>query len=162
MAKEVKETKETKVALFSENPGINDIPKYLEMVNKQIKAIKGDLPEQPHTTESLNGFGKIKDIKTVSELLKAASMLIAKQKAYDEAAEKLLPEGIKKPVFKQNGSTTEQWLSDIEARLAIVANKEKLDKLTKIKKTLEENLSAEAKLANDLKKIQDLLLNEED
>ena len=154
-----KETKkETGVAILSASSlTVNDVPSMLELVNNQIKELRGGMPDQPHTTESLSGFGRIKDIKTVQELLKAASVVMAKQKAYDDAAKKLLPKGIKKPAFKLNGSTSEQWLADIQGRIAIVANKEKLDKLNSIKKTLEENLSAEAKLANDLKKIQDLL-----
>lgn len=39
-------------------------------------------------------------------------------------------------------------------------NAEKLRKLEQVRKTLEENLSAEAKLANDLKKIAEIISEE--
>ena len=143
--------------LQKDKPTIEDIPSLLEDVNKKIDAIRGNLPKQPHTTKELREFGKVSDIKTVNRLLEAASVVIAKENAYKEAAKLLLPEGFKVPTFKINGSTPKQWLEDIQARIVVVANKEKLDALAKIKKTLEENLSAEAKLANDLKKIQGIL-----
>jgi len=137
--------------------GVADVPKYLDQVNQLIKDIKGNLPKSPNTNENLTGFGKINEIKTVAELLKAASMIMGKKAGYEAAAKKLLPEGYKVPTFKINGNTADHWLEDIQARIIVVYNKEKLEKLEKIKKTLEENLSAEAKLANDLLKIQNLL-----
>jgi len=137
--------------------GVADVPAYLEQVNKLISEIKGNLPKAPNTNENLTGFGKISEIKTVSELLKAASMIMGKKAGYEAAAKKLLPEGYKVPTFKINGNTAAHWMEDIQARIIVVYNKEKLEKLEKIKKTLEENLSAEAKLANDLAKIKALI-----
>lgn len=140
--------------------GQKDIPTMLEMVNKQIATIKGNLPETPVTTAVLPGFDKIEDIKTVEELIKAASSVIGKSDAYAKAAEVVYP-GKKAPKFKIEGFTREQWLDHITSRLIMVANKAELDKLIATKKLLEENLSAEAKLANDLAKIRDMLTSEE-
>jgi hypothetical protein len=129
----------------------------LELVAKQIKALKGNLPSQPHTTKELPGFGKIGSVNVVSDLIKAASTVIERERAYLAAAIIVMPDKIKIPPFKINGSTKDQWVEDIKARVAIVANKTQLDKLQKIKTTLEANLTAEAKLERDLAGIGNLL-----
>jgi hypothetical protein len=144
-------------SLATKNLGQKDIPTMLELVDEQIKQIKKGLPDSPHTDKDLPGIGKISTLKTVDSLLKAASMIIAKEDAYNKAAEKVLPEGFKKPLFKLNGVSAKLWIEDISARVVIVANKEQLNKLEKVKKKLEENLSAESKLARDLEEIQSIL-----
>ena len=138
----------------------SDIPGLLKQVTGQISAIKKDLPKQPHTTGELAGFGAIEKISTVEQLIKAASSVEGRMEAYAKAA-KRVPEGIKIPSFKTNGSTGVQWLSHIDSRMIIVGNKEKLDKLNKVKEKLERNLSEKDKLANDLKDIANIL-NDED
>ena len=143
--------------------GQKDIPGMLDAVNEQIKKIRKGLPETPHTDKPLPGLNrKISELKTVDELIKAGSIVMVREEAYEKSAEKILSPGIKKPTFKLEGITAEKWLEDIMARVVIVANKEELNKLTKIKKKLEENLSAEAKLARDLAEIQTLLIPAED
>jgi hypothetical protein len=151
--------KKAEVALL----GQHDIPGFLDTVKKQIASIKGDLPNTPKTTGELPGFGKIENIDKVETLIKAASSVLGREKAYYEAAEEIMPrntEGknlIKVPEFKLEGSTKDAWIDHIKSRMIIVANKTKLEKLEKIKRKLEENLSAEAKLANDLKEIQGII-----
>jgi hypothetical protein len=135
----------------------NDIPGLLEKVNEQIKAIKGDLPKATKTTGDLNGFGTIASIKTVENLLKAYSMVTSKQKAYDLSAKEILPEGVKKPPLKIDGSSVSAWQADIKGRIVVVARKTELEKLEKVKAKLEANLSAEAKLAKDLADISNIL-----
>jgi hypothetical protein len=152
-----KKKKETTVALL----GQNDVPTMLEQVNARIKAIKGELPEATHTTSNLPGFGKIAEIKTVDMLIKAASSVLGKEAAYKAAAKEIIPEGIKTPQFKIEGSTAKQWLDDIKNRVVVVGHKEQLTKLNSIKTELEANLSAEAKLANSLAKIKGILTDEE-
>jgi len=158
-----KKVEETAVATIDNSTtalsimGTNDVPAMLEAVTKQINSIKEGLPKQNKTTGELTGFGKIENLKTVDTLIKAASSILGKQKAYIEAAKEIIPEGVKVPVFKLNGSTPDAWLSDIKSRVVLVANKERLDKLTKIQKTLESNLSVKDKLARDLQDIQAIL-----
>ncbi len=136
-----------------------DIPSLLEKVIEQISTIKKDLPKQPHTTGELAGFGAIEKISTVEQLIKAASSVEGRMGAYVKAA-KRVPEGIKIPSFKTDGSTGNQWLAHIDSRMIIVGNKEKLDKLNKVKEKLERNLSEKDKLANDLKAIEEILNDE--
>lgn len=166
MAKKTKEVKEKAIAKVGDPTtditayGVNDVPNMLEMVIKQINTLQGGMPAGPKTSASLTGFGIIEKIDTVESLIKAAATVIVKEQAYKDASEEILPVGIKIPEFKLNGVLAKNWLSDIKARVLIVANKEKLAKLNKIKSTLEANLSAEAKLAKDLKDIQGMLNDE--
>jgi hypothetical protein len=129
----------------------------LDMVIAQIKAIKGGLPDKPETTGALTGFGEINKIDKVETLIKAYSAVKNKEKAYLEAAKEIIPEGIKRPPFKLNGCSGKAWMIDIKARVVIVANQEKLNKLNKVKDKLEANLSAEAKLQKDLADIATIL-----
>lgn len=137
--------------------GQNDIPAMLAKVNDQIKAIKGGMPKEAKTTGELPGFGKIKDIKTVSDLIKAHSAVVNRAAMYKASAAAILPEGIKTPPFILEGSSESAWVTDISSRIVDVAHKASLDKLNKVKTMLESNLSAEAKLAKDLGDIANLL-----
>ena len=128
----------------------NDVPEMLKKVTEQIKRLTGGMGEGAKTTGDLPGFGKIKDIKSVSQLIMAYSSVVGREKAYKEAAKELIPVEVKVPTFSLSGSTAKEWKTDIEARVLVVANQAQLNKLKKIKTTLEANLSAEAKLANDL------------
>ena len=137
-----------------------NIPEMLQTVNDQIKRIKGDLPQATKTTGELEGFGRINQITTVENLIKAHSMIVAKQQAFNASCDDILPDGVKKPSFKIDGSAPSSWIADIKGRIGVVAHKAQLEKLTKIKEKLEANLSAEAKLAKDLADIQNILEDE--
>jgi len=139
--------------------GQSDIPKLLEKVVAQIKAIKGDLPEVPKTTGELQGFGKIGEIKTVECLIKAYSSVTNRAKAYREAAKEILPAHTKMPPFMLDQSSEQAWIDDIKNRIGIVAHESELKKLNNIKKKLEDRLSEEDKLNKTLEEIQNILLN---
>lgn len=136
-----------------------DIPRLLETVVNKINILKKGVEDKPQTTGELDGFGKINDIKDVSTLIKAYSSVTNRQKCYDEAAKELLPEGVKKPTFKLNSFSADQWKSDIKKRTVEVGFQQELNKLNKVKEKLEANLSAEAKLAKDLKDISNILVD---
>ncbi len=139
------------------NLSIQDIPSLLETVNEQIETLKGGKTESnPAKNAVLDGFGKISDITDIQLLVKAASSVMGKAKYYKEAAE-IVAKDINVPEFSINGVTEKQWLKAVQKRIIQVMNAEKLKKLEQVRKTLEENLSAEAKLANDLKKIAEII-----
>lgn len=159
MANKVAKSREENVLTIAQ-PTQNDIPALLETVNKKISQLKGNSIEKESTASvDLTGFGQIKNISKVEDLIKAHSMLTAKSNAYNSSA-KALDVDPKKYPFIQNGCSLNQWENDIKLRLAVVKNKTELEKLEKVKKLLEENLSQESKLANDLKKAQSILLDE--
>ncbi len=165
--KDVKSTKSTEVAKVTDDQvtdlavmGVSDIPSMLDKVTKQIDAITVGLPSGPKTSVSLNGFGLIEKIDTVETLIKAAATVMSKQEGYNNAVKLILDSSVKVPEFKLSGVLAEDWLLDIKARVLIVANKEKLDRLNKIKTKLEANLSAKDKFAKDMAAIQAILLDE--
>lgn len=163
MAKKTKETGvATKAATIDAlvNMGQDGIPKLLEEVNKKINSLKGGNSENESTKGTqLPSFGEIAKIDKVTTLIQAVSSVRARQKAYAEAAKELDASTTKFP-FKLAGFSADTWVNDIKARYSILANKAELDRLNKIKKTLEENLSQEAKLKNDLAKIGEWLTDE--
>jgi hypothetical protein len=156
MAKAKKEAVEQGLAVAKQFTQ-DDIPGLLETVNEKIKMIKGGIPKGTKTTGSLEGFGKVSSIETVEDLLKAYSMVKAKAAAFKDAADDILPEGIKLPIMKISGSAPSAWIVDLTARIKVVANKVELDKLIQVKEKLESNLSAKAKLNKDLADIHGIL-----
>jgi len=137
-----------------------DIPSLLETVNNKIKELSKNDSTVPVITIGLPGFGPIANINDVMRLLQACSTIDAKSEAYDKAADKYLPEGVKKPTFAIEGFSAKAWLDVISLKISEISHKKELDKLRSVKTTLEANLSQEMKLANDLAKISELL-NEE-
>lgn len=137
-----------------------DIPSLLARVNAQIKELsKGD-KSTPTITVGLPGFGVVGEIKDVVTILQACSSVQGKLDGYNTAADKYLSSNTKVPVFKINGHTAKEWLDVLQIKLSEVVHAKELAKLNAVKTTLESNLSQEMKLANDLKKINEIL-NEE-
>lgn len=138
-----------------------DIPGLLANLTAKISEIKKGLGDEVKTSGILQGFGKIKDITTVSGLVKAYASIAEREKAYDSAAEIILASsGIKKPALKIDGSTPAEWKADIEIRVISVGRKAELAKLEAAKKILEDNLSAADKLAKSLSDVAGLFTSE--
>jgi hypothetical protein len=137
-----------------------DIPALLETVNNKIKELSKNDSTVPVITTGLPGFGPIANINDVMKLLQACSSIDGKVDAYNKAADKYLPEGVKKPLLVIEGHSPAAWLEVITIKIAEIAHKKELDKLMSVKATLEANLSQEMKLANDLAKISELLTEE--
>ena len=138
-----------------------DVPDLLASVIKKINQLKGGIPKENKTTGDLPGFGKIADITTVELLVQAHSMVTNKARVYNESAE-ILGVNTKKYPFKIGGSQAGAWVADIEGTIHVVKNKVEIEKLNKIKVTLEANLSAESKLARDLASIAKDLTDDEE
>lgn len=134
----------------------DNVPDMLKLVNEKIAQLKGASDEGSRTSGNLEGFGNIKSIKDQVTLIKAASSVIGRSKAYAEAAKEF--EGMGDiPPFKIDGATTEQWLHDLKLQYSQVTFKEQLDKLKSVKAELEKHLSAEDKLNASLGNIRDIL-----
>ena len=137
-----------------------DIPSLLATVNAKIKELSKRDNTELVIVAALPAFGRIDSIKDVMTLLQACSSVEGKYESYLKIAAKYLPAGTKAPVFKIQGHTAKEWLDFIQLRINEVTHSKELAKLTAVKLTLESNLSQEMKLANDLKKINEIL-NEE-
>ena len=160
MTVEKKDAVAKKGAFDLANLGQDDIPGMLKVVNAKIDALRKGIPSTPKTTGNLPGFGRIADITTVEELVKAHSSVIGRAKAYRASAKTLVPKEIKTPLFTLGGSTEKEWVDDIKSKVIVVAHKEELEKLDKVKAKLEDNLSSKAKLAKDLQEIGTILMDE--
>ncbi len=134
-----------------------DIPSFLEKVNEKIKALTKGKTGATVIDKPLPGFGDVSKVDDLQALISACSSVENKETFYHQSAKKYLPEGIKAPAFKINGFSANQWLDFLQERIVEVAHKKELEKLKTIKAKLEENLSQEAKLANDLKSISSIL-----
>lgn len=153
MAKKVSKNEVANKDQFTQN----DVPAMLEQVKEKIAELVGTGKKEPSTKgKHLPGFGEISKIEKEADLIKAFSSITGREDAY-KAAAKAMNIKTKVPPFVIEGIGAAKWKEDIRARYAEVAHKAQLDKLKSIQKTLEENLSAEAKLANDLAKISALM-----
>lgn len=132
-----------------------DIPTLLEKVNAQIKDLKGDREKAQRITGTLGNFGKISDITDTNTLRGAYAYITRKVEAinsFNDEFKKAAPIA-KINAYKEGGATVEQWQEEIIMQYKEVAYKEQIEKLEKVKKSLQDNLSAEAKLAETLKDI---------
>lgn len=156
--KTITKSKETSTAIATNSQFTQaDIPNLLETVNKKIGELSKTGKVKPTIEVPLPGFGHINQIDSVLVLLQAAANVDGKLEAYNISATKHLPEAIKAPAFTIAGYSAKAWIEVIEIKIAEVAHKKELEKLKAVKATLESNLSAEMKLANDLKNISKLL-----
>jgi len=152
------ESKETSTAISTQGQFTQaDIPALLATVNKKIGELSKTGNVKPTIDVDLPGFGRIEKHESVLTLLQAAANVDGKLEAYNASAAKHLPEGIKAPAFTLAGHSHKAWIEVIQIKIAEVAHKKELEKLKAVKATLESNLSAEMKLANDLKNISKLL-----
>lgn len=145
-----KAKKSTEVAILTQN----DVPSMLETIEAQIKSLSMKTNSGKETSNPLTGFGRVEEISTVEDLIKAHASVRERSESYKRSAKDIVPTGIKIPEMILDGHTTEEWLSHIQSRVGEVTNEKKLASLKEMKKTLESNLSAELKLANDLAKIK--------
>lgn len=128
-----------------------------------VDVIKSKLAELKHiqervykTSGALPGFSNRVETETdLTELIKMHSSVIGKAKAYDDSCEALLP-GQSVPVFKIGGYTKEEWVADIELRIAVIHNEERLNYLKDLKRRYEELMDKEDKKAQLEKELLNL------
>jgi len=137
--------------------GINDLPGMVEKINESLKALKGeDGRKHRAITTHLAGYGKITDIRTVEDMIKAYASVDAKEQAYNAAADSL---GIDVKAYpcKINNVTPDEWREEIKVRVVEVRNKLEIERLTKLKEILEANMSIEDKLTKELSEYKEVI-----
>lgn len=139
---------------------VNDVPALLTKVNEQLRELKGNTRETPVTAgKELPGFGTIESLKTAHDVIRAHAALKVSARAFQESADSIIPKEYKKPSYKIAGVSVNTWFEDLEAKARLLINKEAIDRLEKIKTTLESNLSAEEKFRKDMESIAKELLS---
>lgn len=131
----------------------SDVPTLLERVNAEIAKLKHIQDSVYKTTMKDPQFGNLKEEKLIPNLLRVFSTILGKQHYYEAAAEEL---GLSSyPVFHYEGSEVADWKHDILLRIAIIEQKDTLDKLNQFKERASKLLSEEDQknlLARDMAK----------
>ena len=150
-----KKTESTALSINLSTITKDNIPEALSLIKAKLKEFKKHSGTEKEITAKVPGFNMaLKDFTTVADLLKAYSSLQGKEEYYTQAAKELIPENtVKIPPYTPGGHSLSQWKKAFKARVAEVANKQKIDQLTKMEKTLSKHLSEEAQLQNDLNQI---------
>jgi hypothetical protein len=127
------------------------VPDILSKLEEEIKKLNHISDTVYKTTGNLEGFGDIKKETLVGNLIRAFSIVLAKETAYNKAAEEL---GLSTyPAFEISGGNAEAWKQDITLRIAIIEHKDRLDKLKSAKEKISKFLSIEDQKAIALKEI---------
>jgi hypothetical protein len=128
----------------------------LGQINEQLSKLKGLTESKYKTGKRLAGFSKpIDEVTEHDEIIKMVSVVVAKEKAYNEAQQAL---GIEKAkVFKLDGSTAEEWIEDAKLRLQWIEYKDRYDELTTLKKEYEAIMDKEDRKALLDQKLQKLV-----
>ena len=133
------------------------VPDMLAVVKQQIKAITGDMPKSNTTKGAPDGFPYSVDAcKTVEDLIKMHSFIVAKEAAYTSSAAALDLTAKNYPC-KISGYSASTWIKDIKFKLGTVKNKVKLEKLTKVQDLLEKNLSEKERFKKEMGDMVDIL-----
>lgn len=133
------------------------VPDAISVINEKIAKLKHIQDSVYKTPGRIQMAGGEKDIKvetSVTELVKAFSSVLFRAKAIDEAYTALGLDGKQRPVTKVDGGTVEEWTEDIKLRIAIIEQKETLDKLQSYKKQWEELMDKEDRKAMLLKDME--------
>lgn len=135
--------KKTTAATSTDVPALMDVsvPEIMQKLENEIKQLDHLTDSKYRTSGNLDGFGDIKKETSVSNLIKAFSVVMAKANAYAAAATDLEVDTF--PVFEVNGGSVSDWKKDIQLRIAIINHKEKLDKLNHFRDEMKKFLSKE-------------------
>ncbi|RTK92891.1 MAG: hypothetical protein EKK64_11140 [Neisseriaceae bacterium] len=133
-----------------------NIPAVLETIDKALNSMSHITGSDYVTGGNIGGFSKnLKEETDLNVLIKMAASIISRDKAYNDAAQILqLPQY---PQFKVNGNHKDEWLKDIQLRIAIITNDDKIKKLQEFKDKATQFLSEEDQKAILFKEMGDFL-----
>ena len=135
---------------------IENAAEYLKKTEDAIKAIKrADDEDENVKGKNLPGFGELSSITDTSDLIKAYSSILGREKAYNEAAQEMKLTKI--PDFKIEGVTADTWKKAILRREVIASSSAKLERLEKVKVIMTDMLSKEEKQKAKLRELDDIL-----
>jgi hypothetical protein len=147
---------ETKLILSKQE----EIQNKLALINKALS----ELQDTNATTFKTNGMftfspnGNAIDIKynkSVQTLLEMVSFLNAKESGYIKAADEMGLDTF--PEFQWAGYTPNEWKHDIKIRISVLTSYERKRTLLEAKKVLENYVTEETKMLNDLKVVDNIL-----
>jgi hypothetical protein len=131
------------------------VPDIISKLNAEISKLQHISDSVYKTPGTIDGFGDIRKETLIPNLIRAYSVVLAKEANYNKAAEDLgLPSY---PVFEANGCSAAQWKEDIQLRIAIIEHKDKLDKLVSYRDRVSKFLSEQDQKSLLLKEMEAFL-----
>jgi hypothetical protein len=128
-----------------------DVPATIEMLKKQLDFLKGNVDENISLDVTYNTT-KIKDVKTLAELLEIESALEARSKSYDEAVVRHNLTG-RAANFTHNKIGIEKWRLIMAKAIHELINNQEIKQLEEAISELSKHLDAETRLQQTLSKI---------
>ena len=128
-----------------------DVPATIEFLKAQLAALKGTSDENISLDVNYNST-RIKDVKSLSELLEIDSALEARAKAYDEAIARHNLQD-KAAGFTHNKIGIEKWRLIMSKAINQLINDEQIKQLEEAITELSKHLDAETRLQQTLSKI---------
>lgn len=120
---------------------LNNVPGIISALDDKLKSLSHVTDSKYRTTGKLDGIGDIKEMTKIEDLIKAYSVIVAKEKAYNEAALDLDINTFKE--FTVFGHTKNDWKLDIKLRIDLINHKDTLEQLKMYKSKFEKFLSEE-------------------
>ena len=129
-----------------------EVPIVIEQLKVQLAALKGNTEEKISLDVEYDGE-KIKDIKTVKELLSISASLHARNAAYNVEIIRYGLENANIQPFSQEDKTVEEWNKIIAKAINELINAVQIKNLEDAISGLSEHLDAETKLQMKLEKL---------
>lgn len=118
------------------------IPAALAVIDQKLSAVKKITESVYKTSGKVDSFTvSLKDEQLEENVIRMLSVIVLRNKAYDEAAALLGVSSTK--LFKYNGSPLEDWVEDAKLRINIINNHEQETKLKEFKDKLSKFMSEE-------------------
>jgi hypothetical protein len=135
----------------------SSVPDAISVINQKIADLK-HIQESVYLTSGkvngANGQIDLKELKTVPEIVRTLSSILARAAAEESAYAAV--GYTTHPVVKVDGGTVDEWTADAKLRIAIIEQKETLDKLQGFKSKWEELMDKEDRKAMLLKEMEAL------
>ena len=131
-----------------------DVPATIELFKKQLALLRGESSEKISIDIDYNGEN-IKDVQEVSKLMEISASIHARAAAFETETKRYKLEGKLKP-FTQSGKTVSAWEKIIEKAKDELINGKQIKKLEDAIKRLNNHLSENQRLKNDLEELMNL------
>jgi len=133
-----------------------NIPDVLKLINEKLKSSDDISDSKFRTSGSLEGFPtNLKDEKSIETLIRAMASVTIREDSYNEAASALELDTF--PVFKLGGCSSEDWKKDIQFRIYVINNKDRIAELEALKAEASKFISVEDQKVMFFEKLNGLL-----
>jgi hypothetical protein len=134
------------------------IPDVLKAIDAKLKSSDDISDSKFRTSGNLEGFpSNLKDEKSIETLIRAMASVTIREDSYKAAAVALELDTF--PVFKLGGCSSEDWKKDIQFRIYVINNKDRIAELQALKAEASKFVSVDDQKAMFYEKLNGLLGN---